>query len=117
MKHYARALDLINKPHLIAEYEEHHKAVWPEVLAAIKHVGILDMKIFRVENRLFMQMITNDDYDPDAASQYLSQHPMSIKWELLMDRYQQKIEGTDVKEKWLPMTCCFDLALAEKEAK
>lgn len=114
MKHYAKALDLVNQPKLIAEYEEHHKAVWPEVLDAIKHVGILDMKIFRVKNRLFMQMVTHDDYDPEAASRYLSQHPISIKWEALMDKYQQKIMGVADKEKWVAMTCCFDLALAEK---
>ncbi len=29
MKRYALTLDLKNDPALIAEYEEHHKAVWP----------------------------------------------------------------------------------------
>lgn len=31
MKRYVLALDLVDDPTLIAEYEKHHKAVWPGV--------------------------------------------------------------------------------------
>ena len=47
MKQFALALDLKNDPHLIAEYEAHHQAVWPEILASIKASGILDCSIYR----------------------------------------------------------------------
>ena len=46
MQQYALTLDLKDDPQLIVEYEKYHKQVWPEVLAAIRHVGIQEMKIF-----------------------------------------------------------------------
>ena len=53
-KRYCLALDLIDDPDLIEEYEEYHKDVWPEILESIKVSGIESMEIYRVENRLFM---------------------------------------------------------------
>ncbi|MCJ8299106.1 MAG: L-rhamnose mutarotase, partial [Pseudomonadales bacterium] len=64
MQQYALTLDLKDDPQLIVEYEKYHKQVWPEVLAAIRHVGIQEMKIFRTGNRMFMLIQTSDDYDP-----------------------------------------------------
>lgn len=110
MKHYALALDLKDDPHLIAEYEAHHRAVWPEVLAAIRQVGVLDMKIYRLGNRMHMQMTTNDSYDPEQAQRYLQADPKSMEWEALMDRYQQRLPGAPADQKWQPMDCCFDLS-------
>jgi L-rhamnose mutarotase len=111
MKHYGLALDLKNDEQLICEYEEYHQAVWPEVAAAIKHVGVLDMKIYRLGQRLFMHMTTEDDYDPKKAQDFLQNHEISQQWELLMDKYQQRIDGTPIDQKWAPMSCCFDLSL------
>jgi L-rhamnose mutarotase len=109
MKHFAKALDLKNDPKLIAEYEAYHQVVWKDVLAAIRHVGILDMKIYRLENHMFMYMTTEDDYDIHAAAQYFKQDPSSIKWEALMDRFQQRLACANEGEKWVEMQCCFDL--------
>lgn len=44
MKQYALTLDLQNEPALIAEYKKYHQKVWPQVLASLKRVGVLDMK-------------------------------------------------------------------------
>lgn len=110
MKYYGLALDLKNDKQLIAEYEQYHQSVWPEVLAAIKHVGILDMKIYRLEQRLFMHMTTADDYSPEDAQAFLENHEVSVQWEALMDKYQQRIDGRPTSQKWVPMECCFDLS-------
>lgn len=110
MKQFARTLDLKDDPQLIAQYEEHHQRVWPEVLAAIKNVGIVEMKIFRAGTRMFMLMETTDEYDEAAAAQYLSKDPKSIEWEALMDNFQKPVPGAAKDVKWLPMTCCFELS-------
>lgn len=110
MKHYALTLDLKDDPQLIAEYEEHHRAVWPDVLAAIKRVGVVDMKIYRLGNRMFMQMTTIDEYDPEQAQAMLQADPKSVEWERLMDKYQQRLPGSLPGQKWLQMTCCFELS-------
>ena len=63
MKVYAQALDLINEKNLIKEYEDYHKNVWPEVLNGIKSTGITRMRIWRINNRLFMLIETSDEFD------------------------------------------------------
>jgi L-rhamnose mutarotase len=54
MKRFCFALDLKNEPHLIEEYEAYHRRIWPEITATIRSAGILDLQIYRAENRLFM---------------------------------------------------------------
>ena len=110
MKQYALALDLKDDPQLIAEYEQYHRQVWPEVLAAIRHVGIEEMQIFRTANRMFMLMQTSDDYDPQRAAAYFESDAKSQQWEQLMDKFQQRLVGAPANEKWVPMDCCFQLS-------
>ena len=59
---YCLALDLKNDPDLIRQYEEHHKAVWPEIIKSIRDSGIENMEIYRFDNRLFMIMEVNDAF-------------------------------------------------------
>ena len=49
-KSIAQVLDLKDDPKIIAEYEEYHRNVWPEVLEALKGIGIERMEIFRSGN-------------------------------------------------------------------
>lgn len=62
MIRYCLTLDLKDDPMLIAEYEAHHQAVWPEILASITGAGIIGMTIYRHDVRLFMIMETMDDF-------------------------------------------------------
>jgi len=110
MKQYALALDLKDDPQLIVEYEQYHRQVWPEVLAAIRHVGIEEMQIFRTANRMFMLMETSDDYDPQRAAAYFESDAKSQQWEQLMDKFQQRLVWAPADEKWVPMDCCFQLS-------
>ena len=45
VKRYCQTLDLRNSPELIAEYRKRHSQAeaWPEILAGIREVGILEM--------------------------------------------------------------------------
>ena len=56
VKRYCRTLDLRNDPELIAEYRRRHSRenIWPEVMAGIREVGILEMEIYILGTRLFM---------------------------------------------------------------
>ena len=48
VKRYCRTLDLRDDPKLIAEYRRRHSQaeIWPEVIAGIREVGILEMEIY-----------------------------------------------------------------------
>ena len=62
MQRYCLAVDLKDDVKLIAEYEQYHQLIWPEIKASIKDGGIINMEIYRVENHLFMIMETTADF-------------------------------------------------------
>ena len=64
MKTFAYTINLKQDEALVKKYEEHHRAVWPEVLKSLSAVGIQNMKIFRIGYKLFMYMETIDNFEP-----------------------------------------------------
>lgn len=110
MKTFVQALDLKDDSELIAEYKRLHQAVWPEVIRSLRAVGVLDMQIYNVANRLFMILTTVDDYQPEASFQeYLALDSSCVRWEKLMDRFQQALPGAADGQKWVPMENCFNM--------
>jgi len=67
VKTFGRTLLLQDDAQKIALYKRHHQTVWPEVLAALRRTGIVDMKIFLIGRRMFMVATTTDDYDAVRA--------------------------------------------------
>lgn len=109
MKHWAQALDLVDDPALIAEYEQHHKRVWPEVLAALRRIGIQDMRIYRSGSRLFMTFSTGDGFDPARDYQTYANDPRCQEWDALMRRYQRPVPAAKPGEWWSPLVCVFEM--------
>ena len=109
MKTYAQALDLKEDKDLIAKYENYHKNVWPETIEGLRNIGVLRMRIWRVNNRLFMLMETSDDFDPSTYSKYTDNDPKSKEWDDIMRKMQQRIPGTEKSaDWWAPMNLVFD---------
>ncbi|AHF15339.1 L-rhamnose mutarotase [Niabella soli] len=109
LKRYCLALDLKNDPELIAEYEAHHNAVWPEIKKSILESGIRHMEIFRIENRLFMIMEAAEDFSFEKKAAADENNPKVQEWEDLMWRYQQALPTAKPGEKWLLMKSIFRL--------
>jgi L-rhamnose mutarotase len=107
MKRFCLTLDLKNDPALIKAYEDHHKAIWPEITKSIKDSGITDMQIYRFETRLFMIMETGDDFSFDRKAEMDAVNPKVQEWENLMLKYQQPFVGSD--RKWVLMDKIFQL--------
>ncbi len=101
MKRYCLALDLVDDPILIEEYEKYHKNVWKEITASIKDAGILDMEIYRTGNRLFMIMETEDNFSFEKKNEMDSGNPKVQEWEQLMWKYQQALPAAKEGEKWI----------------
>jgi L-rhamnose mutarotase len=108
MKRYCLALDLKDDPQLIAEYEDHHKKVWPEILKSIHDAGIIAMEIYRVGNRLVMIMEVNDTFSFEQKSKADSTNPKVQAWEELMWKYQQPLSVAKPGEKWILMEKIFE---------
>lgn len=103
------ALDLKDDPALIAQYEEHHRAVWPQVQAHLARHGVLAMAIHRLGTRMVMLMQTDDAvYDAARMAAATATDPDVARWEELMWRFQAPTPWTPAGSKWTAMECIFD---------
>lgn len=108
-KRFCLAVDLKDDPRLIAEYEKYHAAVWPEILLSIKSSGIENMEIYRIMNRLFMIMETNDNFNFEKKAAADLSNDIVQQWETLMWKYQQPLPVAKEGEKWILMEKIFQL--------
>lgn len=113
VKRYVQTMDLKDDPELIAEYKRRHSQAeaWPEILAGIREVGILDMQIFILGTRLVMIVETPVDFEWDRAMARLATLPRQQEWEDYMAIFQQCAEGATSDEKWQMMERMFYLYL------
>lgn len=109
VKRYCQTLDLRDNPELIAEYRRRHAAVWPEIVAGIRQVGVLDMDIYLLGNRAFMIVETPLDFDWDEAMGRLASLPRQQEWEDYMSIFQAAEPGQTSAEKWKPLERVFCL--------
>ena len=80
-------LDLKDDAGLIAEYEAHHRAVWPEVADHLRSSGIISMA-----------QAAQDDERVQA-------------WEQLMWRFQAPTPWTPKGGKWTAAECIFEMRM------
>ncbi len=108
-KRYCLALDLNDEPGLIAEYENYHKKVWPEILKSIRDAGIRNMEIYRFSNRLFMIMDVDETFSFSKKAEEDAANSKVQEWEKLMWKYQKGLPGTPAGVKWVLMNKIFSL--------
>jgi L-rhamnose mutarotase len=109
MKRYCLALDLVDDPALIADYEKYHEKIWPEITASIVNAGVLDLEIYRIGVRLFMILEVADTFSFEGKATMDAANPKVQEWEMLMWNYQQALPLARPGEKWLLMDKIFDL--------
>ena len=107
MKRYCLALDLKADLKLIAEYEQYHKNVWPEIIKSIKDSGIEVLDIYRTGNRMFMIIEANDDFSFEKKAAMDNSNSKVQEWEELMWKFQQPLPGSAPGEKWILMDKIF----------
>lgn len=106
---YCLALDLVNNPELIAEYEAYHRKVWPEIKASISGAGVEKLEIYRIMDRLFMIMEVDETFSFERKGAMDAANPKVQEWEELMWKYQQALPIAKPGEKWLLMDKIFEL--------
>ncbi len=111
VKRYCQTLDLKNDPELIKTYIHWHSKehIWPEIPKGIREVGILNMEIYLLGNRLFMIVETPVDFDWDSAFGRLATLERQAEWEAFVDKFQQSESGAASDEKWQRMEQIFQL--------
>jgi L-rhamnose mutarotase len=107
---YALALDLVDDAQRIAEYEQAHQRIWPEVRDHLRAQGVLGMEIYRLGTRLFMVMEVDPAvYSPQAMDAASLANPVIQRWEALMWTFQAPTPWTPAGEKWVFMDRIFEL--------
>ncbi len=111
MRRYSLALDLIDDPALIKEYEFWHKAEnrRPEIMKSILDAGITNMEIYRTGNRLFMIMEAEDNFCFEKKAKMDAEDPKVQDWETFVWKFQQPLEWANPGEKWVLMDKIFQL--------
>lgn len=101
-KRFCKTLCLENDPNLIEEYKQVHAPgyAWPEISQGMIEVGIIDMEIYLIGNRLFMIMDTVPDFNHDEAMKKLSHMPRQSEWEAYVSRFQRSASDKSADEKW-----------------
>ena len=111
VKRYCQTMDLKNEPALIKEYRNRHSEdnAWKEILDGIRAVGILEMEIYILDNRLFMIVETPLDFFWDSAMAKLATLPRQQEWEEYMAMFQDCDATATSDEKWKMMERMFHL--------
>lgn len=111
MKRWVFALDLIDDPRAIAEYEAWHRAdrIWPAVVESLWRSGLMALEIFRTGNRLCLILEAPDDFSLEAKAAADAADPDVQAWERLMWTFQRALPWAAPGEKWVLMQRIFSL--------
>jgi L-rhamnose mutarotase len=66
------------RPEKVDEYVEAHRAVWPEMLAALREAGIRNYTIYRHGNEMFGYFESDD---LEGAGAFMSAQEVNTRWQ------------------------------------
>ena len=107
MPRHCFALDLKDDPVLIEEYLEHHRHVWPEVIASFHEAGVRAVQLYRLGTRLVMLFETDETFSIERKAA-IDARPRIQQWENLMSIYQQPLPQARPGQKWVEMESIFE---------
>ena len=110
-KRYVQTMELKNDSELIKKYKEAHdkEHFWDEIKQGIQQVGILEMEIYILGNRLVMIVDTPLDFDWDSAMKKLATLPRQEEWEHHVAQFQDCLAEATSDQKWQMMERMFYL--------
>ena len=111
LKRYVQFLEISDDPELMEQYrkwhsEEHH---WKEIRDGIRQVGILEMEIYMLGNKLVMIVDTPADFQWEEAMNRLATLPRQAEWEAFVSKFQGCAADARSDEKWQSMERMFRL--------
>jgi len=111
MKRYVQFLEISDNPDLIEQYRKWHSEAynWKEIRDGIREVGILEMEIYILGNRLVMIVDTPADFKWETAMSRLATLPRQAEWEAFVAQFQGCDANARSDEKWQPMERMFRL--------
>lgn len=111
VKRYCQILEITDNPELIEKYRDCHSRmkVWPEVVEGIREVGILEMELYIVGNKVVMIVEAEPDFEWETAMARLAKLPRQAEWEAYVAQYQGCDPKASSDQKWRLMERMFYL--------
>lgn len=109
MQSYGMTLMLRDDEELVERYKDYHRNVWPETVARLREIGIVEMRIYLLGRRMFMYMEAIDGFVPERDFPKLMEDPRYREWDELMRGLQEPAPEAKPGEWWAPMEEVFDL--------
>jgi len=108
-KRYVQTMDLKDDAELIRRYREAHdkEHFWSEIREGILSVGILEMEIYILGNRLVMIVDAPLDFDWKPAMERLATLPRQEEWEQYVAMFQNCDPEATSDQKWQMMERMF----------
>lgn len=101
-KRYVQFLELNSSEEAIREYRKWHSEEfsWKEIRDGIREVGILEMEIYILGNRLVMIVDAPEDFDWKTSMERLATLPRQAEWEAFVSQFQGCSADATSDEKW-----------------
>ena len=96
------------KPDRLAEYKQHHKAIWPDMLEALRETGWHNYSIFLREDGLLVGYLETPNYQKALAG--MAQREVNLRWQREMAPFFENLEGQRPDESSLLLEEIFHLA-------
>jgi L-rhamnose mutarotase len=92
----------------LEEYKQHHEAVWPEMLAALRRTGWHNYSIFaREDGLLFGYFEAADSFQASLAG--MSHEEINAKWQDFMAPYFENLSGAHADQSMIELEEVFHL--------
>jgi L-rhamnose mutarotase len=92
----------------LEEYKERHKAVWPEMLQALRETGWKNYSLFLRDDGLLVGYFETPDYAQALAG--MATRDVNRRWQREMAEYFESLEGRRPDESFLRLEEVFHLA-------
>ena len=96
------------RPEKLAEYKERHKAVWPDMLQALRETGWRNYSLFLREDGLLVGYFETPDLQ--AALAGMAAREVNLHWQRDMAPFFVNLEGRRPDEGFLRLEEVFHLA-------
>lgn len=96
------------KPDKIAEYKQHHAAVWPDMLDALRRTGWRNYSLFmRDDGLLFGYFEAEESFE--AALAGMAQEEVNARWQAFMAPYFEQLSGSHADQSMVELEEVFHL--------
>lgn len=85
----------------LAEYKERHKAVWPEMIAALKETGWNNYSLFLRDDGMLVGYVETPDFQ--AALDGMAGLDVNARWQAQMKEFFEDPAGRNPDEQMRPL--------------